>query len=601
LLRAECEWVKEYVKKNNIKVEDLEPEKINYIAKNNICDEFPGDFGEYQAGWSYEADIYSRERWGEAVVNFLRDRLDSNQAVDDSSLYSLSTVCLLESANDSKDHNKAWLVHPGGYILTRIEMDFQNLLKADNFLDFLISASRLLYALSNFPPVTRGSAAVHSWLDKIAEKKFNISMSLRPFLYDWAAFLESPNQYSNYYVIFSVMNFLKSMQLIDEDFEKAGREIMVKTPNHAGNLQERENLWLKLQSIIKSSLENNASSPFLENENTQKMLSDIAGGQLEFIKPSQQYSLLITKIIIDSEVNDWKNVVKRMLALSAEEKLYLKRLLELSSAKLNLSEKLNQQFDASRLNVKDADFQDLAKIDNSLLAQAFLFTYGTNNENEMNHLWIDSMALGAELRKRHLFTPLCDKKDFISLKNAKRLFASEETNDQFESFCNDTTKYDPFYTENEVCKWGLINPDNVASYAKLIELTQDCQAELGRALRNGLQLNQLNEYINSVEANKKDKDILVKEIQILSSDQAIFVYKAYPDIQLKELIKAAPKETQVNLRELYEAKAIFEKNNVGIRSGNFEQHPIFHSSGKPLSSTPESKIPDTPSMKKKNI
>src|SRR5579872_1764459 len=67
LKRAECEWIKDYVRDQNIR--DLSAEKIDSIAKSSLYTSFPAKFANFIDGGTTENNIL---KGGTTIETFLK-------------------------------------------------------------------------------------------------------------------------------------------------------------------------------------------------------------------------------------------------------------------------------------------------------------------------------------------------------------------------------------------------------------------------------------------------------------------------------------------------------------------------------------------------
>jgi hypothetical protein len=381
-----------------------------------------------------------------------------------------------------------------------------------------------MYVLSNFPPVTRGSAAVNSWLiDKIAQEKFNISVSIRPNLYDWHAFLETPDQYSNFYILSTATNFIKSLNKLDEInvFEKKMVDIVMKNPNDINHLSEREELWNELKHIIQSTIENNKKL----NISEVNQLKEIASGNFSIIYPLKNKDETIHSIFSSLLRAKSRKEVAQLIASSEfkEVEEYFK----------------NAYLENTYSYSKNApEGLKLAP-----LSAQFFSAYGTEKENEFNFARTESAALNF----------LFQTNDHVAFVFSMLFQPTERLHENIEMTQNHLASLTKKTSGHAVCKWGFIDPENHSKYQKLLDLTEDAysQERLSIALMNGLPLNKLNDYINenissdnkTLKNNLDAKEAILK----LSNDDAILLYKSNPDIQIADLLKPITSVTSQSL------------------------------------------------------
>jgi hypothetical protein len=479
LKRAECEWTKQYAK--NKEIETLSPEIIEELLKNSLHSSFPVQFANFQAGKSVEQDI---SNWGEAISKLAAKRL----ARDYYGQKGLSTISPGSGSDTTFDLN-----HPEGYVLSLLETDFQELLNTTSLLEFFKAASHLTYLLSNFPPIERGSAAVNSWIiDKIAQEKFNISTtSIRPFLYDWMAFFDTPEQYTNYYVMVTAVNYLKSLNKLDgiNAFETKLLHSMQENPNSLNNALERENLWDELKNIIHLESKN---TPF--NATEIKHLNDISSGNLVFRKPTKELQHIIEIVSKDSSP-------KSIASLSSTQKDYL-------------------------LHILSLEFY---------LGQTYVSQYGTSEEESFHQLVCDLLFLKNNVSKQ-IIDDLYDKLGVFNSRTNQYQKNYSQAKKEFDLINQDIMA-------NPICKWGFISIDTFHSFSKLLEMAQGLEERVALALKNGMQIKDLNFYILNQNATKED-------IEVLTSKAAILLYKVDPVISIDQIVMKTPEETEMNILRL---------------------------------------------------
>ena len=115
--------------------------------------------------------------------------------------------------------------------------------------------------------------------------------------------------------------------------------------------------------------------------------------------------------------------------------------------------------------------------------------------------------------------------------------------------------------KNPIYKWGFIGIDRMASFSRLIELSQGLENEFSLALKNGLQISELNQAIITDNITRRD-------IEILISRAAIVVYKSNPDIPLKQLLMDTPEKTEMNILRIIAKQHREDENMVMIHDNN---------------------------------
>lgn len=495
LTRAECEWIKSYINDSNIKI--LSPELINHIAKSNLYFSFPNKFASFQGGGSNESNILMN--WGNAVANLAEMRIDIKKSSD----YGFSLI-FPDHPYDGKTFT---LYHPRGYVLMLLENDFQKLLRTNNLFEFIVISSRMMYMLSNFPPIERGSAAVNCWIiDKIAKEKFQLQTNtIRPKLYDWIAFFNTPNQYTNYYVMAVAVNYIKSFNLINgiNEFEEKLFNLAQENPNTITNVNAMENLWHELQFILSLTMNTNPGEDII------KHLNEIANGHLEFIKPSNTL-LDIINILQKNKFSE-----KSLTLLSSEQKEYVSTLLQLSTSKNHL----------------------------------YLSVYGLPDEAAFHFNFSESLFLNA----------LLGKDIILAYQQMLGINTRGKNNAYWIEFVNNNNQFSTLNTiisENPIYKWGFIDINRMDSFKKLIELSVGIENEVSLALKNGMNVSELNKHIINGDINRT-------ELEILVSRATITIYKMNPDISIKDLLMETPTQTEINILSIL-AKHYGDENAINL-------------------------------------
>lgn len=237
MARLKCEWVKSMSPATQKEIESLAVS----IMPNNFFPEKIG-FGAFQYGGTAENNLFDEQIWGVEPVQLSKARVDATLKTQQ---IALSLISHTETS--------AELIHPTGPVLDLLQQDFQNLLEANELSKFLQIAARMMHELSNYPPITRGSLAVNSWMiNKIFQKNFNTDVNILPPFADWFAFYESPEQYTGYFITSAIAEYLKKLPHIYEKnktFLDDIWNIMLKDPNNPENLHEREHAWNILKKI----------------------------------------------------------------------------------------------------------------------------------------------------------------------------------------------------------------------------------------------------------------------------------------------------------------------------------------------------------------
>lgn len=328
-------------------------------------------FGAFQEGGSKEPSIYE---WGDIIKCLLDNRIKNSNKND----YYVTDrgLSLLHQYNSNCS-----LKHPTGSVLDRLEPTFQKLIITNNFFDFLQLSARMLYNLSNYPPITRGSAAVNTWIiDKIATEKFNVTSSLRPLLYDWTAFLETSDNYAGFYVISAAVKYLAlipDLYKSDQKFYDSIPALMMADPNKEDALHERKTAWQKIQNNVKAYLADQTHADALSEQQKAALIS-IRDGAILFRTSSRE---MVT--FIDALISQNDPVTKDTL------------LLMLNQA--NLSEDL---------------IKELLQLDNNLSKQ-YLKCYGDAHQEAMlNKQWAN-----LEILRRLPVEKIGDLKKILDIKD----------------------------------------------------------------------------------------------------------------------------------------------------------------------------------------
>jgi len=303
------------------------------------------DFGDFQGGGTGEQGIFIR--WGDKISALAKHRIPFQDAV--SKQVGLSKYIRFEKS----------LNHPFGYMLVKLEPDFQQLLSTHNFFDYLKCSARMMFVLSNYPPIHRGSSAVNTWMfEGLKQVKFGIQENLRPHLGDWFAFFETQEQYTAFYVISTTVNYLKTIPGMSEKHHALFDQLpslMFKDPSLPGVLDVRETFWKNIKKIVHEMITT-------DKENNPFLL-DIYNGQLNFTKPSQEIHLraFVDKLNATDE-NDinFDDIFK---AFPDNFKSYIRELLQLNR---DLTRKFQTAFGnpeaEKKLNAKWANLQILIHI-----------------------------------------------------------------------------------------------------------------------------------------------------------------------------------------------------------------------------------------------
>jgi len=278
MARYKCEYVKENAKAS------WEIKKLaNAPLPNEICNFYYQDlgsnrrFGIFQISGTSEPNVTNSAAWGSDVAllssNRIRDRVSGR--------IGLSTI-------QSYDNKEKTVAHPIATVLDRLEPDFKQLLESTHPFEFFRIASRLIYELSNYPPIGRGSAAVNAWIiDNIFRNKFNCDFNIMSRLRDWVAFYENAEQYTAYFVISCLTKYIEHKMPDCYNHNKVFFESiyqkMILDPNLLENTSVRESVWNELRDIL-GKYDNQDDILFKNKDNWQ----------LIFRKPSDTIRLIIS-------------------------------------------------------------------------------------------------------------------------------------------------------------------------------------------------------------------------------------------------------------------------------------------------------------------
>lgn len=454
--RAKCEWMK------NLEFQLYSVDTISMLLKHNIDMEFPKGFGSFQYGNSREGDILNEKGyWGATVAKFSQQRIKNNETTG------LSRIKV--------NSGKTFIYHPFGSILTKLENDFKKLCSTTNFFDFLKIAARMSFMISNFPPVTRGSAAITSWLiDGIAQKKFGLTSSIRPLLYDWTAFYETADQYTAYYIISAALLYVQSLENISviipelKILSKTIQDLMQQRPDDIEVSKARARVWSALKYLLAKNL-----SQF-EGKTEYKILSELLDSHLTF-NPVSDIAISIAK----------KYAINNTGAnLSPEETEYLNELTRIHSR----------------------------------MASIYLAAFGNQDEeNRINLIWADCGFLldnGISLTNQVLL----DNERKVNIGSLKCL-ENEIIKNGYIDFAH-TKAF-----ENLLTMIREVDSKACYAYGRLDTLSH----KIVVALNNGMQLEDLNDCFLK-------HGLTLSHIEILTNHAAILLYNSQPGMKLENLL-----------------------------------------------------------------
>lgn len=311
IARGKCEWMKQVIKKENKEFSETLVEEL----RSSLVIDFPKLFAEYQFGGSVEYNI-TPQIGSKRVTALTQKYFEKLEFLFDANIdieipMGLSKICRTNITRD--------LEHPGYLdVLTFLEPCYQQLCSVDNLFTWLTIAARMMFMLSNFPPVLRGSLSVNCQIiNKIARKKFNSTANFIPCLVDWIAYFETLDQYITFFVISSVTEYLKSLQIHGiEAFEL--ERIILESPSVTLPTDCKKNLWAKLKRIMQNAL---AFQSILQVQD-QKNLVSLLEGNLEFYQTSEKMTTLAQ--------SKTTSIKKYVSLIPDEDKLYFKALLKQS-------------------------------------------------------------------------------------------------------------------------------------------------------------------------------------------------------------------------------------------------------------------------------
>lgn len=456
--RAKCESIK------NMEFQECSADAISMLLMHNVIMEFPKGFGNFQYGNSREGDILNENGpWGSMVAKFSKQRIKNNETTG------LSRIKITSG--------KTFIYHPFGSVLIKLEDDFKKLCTTTDFFDYLKIASRISFMISNFPPVTRGSAAITSWLiNGIMQEKFELAVNLRPLLYDWAAFYETADQYTAYYVISAALLYVQSLENISsiipeiQVFSKTIQELLQKRPDNIEISKARKQAWTAFKYLLAKNLDH------FEEKPEHKILSALADAHLKFNNPSNMAIDIAKKYVIDKTGSN----------LSPDEAEYLNELKEIHSK----------------------------------MANSYLAAFGNQDEeSKINLIWIDCGFLlenGISLTNQSIID--CESK--ASIEPHKCL-----QNEIIRNGYIDFNRIEAFSTLLTL----ISELDSKACYDVACGRLNTLSRKIAIALNNGLELEDLNNCLLTYELS-------TSHIEVLVSHAALLLYHLHPGIKIENLL-----------------------------------------------------------------
>ena len=303
--RFKCEWVK---KQKPVTLEEMHrfsllPVDLSALNSSDLNHRF-GYFVD-EGGGSCEDGIDNKQ-WSETVVLLFDERI-KNRGDGHIGVSGYYVV-----------FGKPRLQHPTGHAIDLLDHVYMKALASDNIFEVLSCLSDLIYALSNFPPVMRGSAAIHKWMfDGILQTKFNFKNSLFPEGCDWLAFYETSESFKDFFTISVVANIISDIfpGKISKVQADSWWKILMSDPSKGLNIQARQQVWNDLQAIIQHLLDGSRLA-----DAQSKILNDLAKTNLTFIVHSARIENICTKLSISMNKAN----------LDPQDVIYLRKLFALS-------------------------------------------------------------------------------------------------------------------------------------------------------------------------------------------------------------------------------------------------------------------------------
>lgn len=304
IARFKCEWVKHKKPENRTEIENYANSAMDLtgIQYLNFL-----KFGYTYLGVAYEPRIFTGT--GDEVKTLATMRIQSRNHKLKGTKVGLSDF---KEKHQNNSHLANTLVHPlvnPRSSLVRLEQDFQKLRSTNNLFEFLKLASRIMYELANFPPLERGNAAINTWvIDNIFREKFKMTGSIRPHLYDWSAFFDSPEQYTNFFIMSAVVAIIKKIPGLyeqDKRFYDSLRQLMMADPNDIANLKKQKDYWENLKIRVKAA----AADGAIDARN-KELLQQIYAGDLTFTEPSNAIANMVNEINASKD-KDISGIIKR--------------------------------------------------------------------------------------------------------------------------------------------------------------------------------------------------------------------------------------------------------------------------------------------------
>lgn len=234
---------------------------------------YKGTFGAM--GCSGVPCVDSIEKWGSLATNLVKER----------TLNRYGDIGLSNYSGNRIEHPMKCDLEIESFLI-KIHPYHHQITTTKNFFQFIKLSARMMFDLSNIPPIIRGSAATNSqYFDKIAKRNFNINYNLRPLLYDWVAYFETQEQYIGYYVVLASIQYLQtipSFEKYKKFFEDAIID-MLKNPIIIENSRKRNEIWETIQKYILNVLK----GPSKLNPEQIENLQSIVSGKLIFRLPSE--------------------------------------------------------------------------------------------------------------------------------------------------------------------------------------------------------------------------------------------------------------------------------------------------------------------------
>lgn len=515
MARLRCEIVKNTIPdsdQTSLSEQDLKDycthELVSLEEYDRIADfvRSAGHFGEFNDGIiaSYEANIDQQGEWGETVVALFNNRVkkdafnntNNNTNQNQSIMRGLSRIdsTMFGYAGAWSFHTNSphyELHHPAGQFIHELDPFFQELKNERSFAAFCQNCALLVYELSNFFPVNRGSAAVNAWLCRsLAKEKFGIEFDILPPKYDWFAFYETAEQYKVYFIIHIAIKLLQTSPAAAERNKSFLESIQAKLlldPLEKENRDIREEIWIELSSRLTESI----ALDDLPHDLKERQ-AELAKVNLSYSKPSRD--------IIDFVVNECVAIE----ALETEQiEGYLSNLPAVLQAYLN----------------------DLYKLDFNLPKTQFqVYCKEPSKSADLNNLWADL----EHLRRHNGMYYKIRKAMWRRIQKMENSSNAEFMLRKYQYLARDTQKIIPYVQDQTITLDSFREPEKSVISDELLK---------GRVLEV---------LIAGVEAEEL-LGLSADDFLILTMPAARYLYHQIPEISPRTLKGSTPTETKRNL------------------------------------------------------